>query len=693
MRRLTRILVPAAVALIGSFTGVVLLASGPAAAHEERDPAPLPGGTVPQYRASASTALLVCGTDAADLNRRIAAFPADLKTADTALFAQCQKSGYRSLQAAVDAVNQPNVTIKMLPGLYQETPSLTTPSAKCANLPARVAQTGYQVLTWPQQQACPNLQNLVAIQGKTNLQIEGTGIDPSDVVIDAQYRKLMAVRADRSPGLYLRNLTAEHATSTAVYIMESDGFAVDRVIGRWNLEDGIDAYADDHGVITTCETYGNGYAGVGVEATPEPDNRYTVDVHDCNSHANLIGFAGIGGNHVHVHDNTFVGNATGLALVSVAPGSHTGLPQNHATVERNAIGDNNADFYRFLRDGTCAKPVGQRGDDAVCPLAGVPVGAGVVNAGGDDNVFRGNWVYGNSTYGFASWWTPGHLRGDGRVVAQFDTTNRNRYLDNTLGAGKAGGADQNGLDFWWDGQGAGSCWQRTTGTTAVPRTLPACDADGNPSQLTPDRFLGEPLAALQVYVCSRFDPSAGAAPVDCSWYGASGLGRIDVKWALGSAVLIGLLSLLVWARLLSGRNSGLSLLGLLLVLAGLATGGYAMLRPSALSSAALWSPIGLALLGAGWIFLGIPMYRRGRGGLGGLTITLGVLALLGAVDTGLMMIPYLPVAPALLRVGLEVIWAPWTLWSGLRGRVLAGTGRTAPEPYDPLERFAHYLRS
>ncbi len=110
----------------------------------------------------------------------------------------------------------------------------------------------------------------------------------------------------------------------------------------------------------------------------------------------------------------------------------------------------------------CARPPAQRGADngTVCPTVGVPVGTGVVNAGGNDDLWRGNWVYGNSYAGFASWWVPGYLRSDQHVGAQFDTSHRNRYVDNTMGRGKDGQSAPNGMDFWWDGQGVGSCWQR-----------------------------------------------------------------------------------------------------------------------------------------------------------------------------------------------------------------------------------------
>src|SRR5207247_1321607 len=78
-------------------------------------------------------------------------------------------------------------------------------------------------------------------------------------------------------------------------------------------------------------------------------------------------------------------------------------------------------------------------------------------------------------------------------------------------------------------------------------------------------------------------------------------------------------------------------------------------------------PSGLALLGAGWLFIGVALRRRGRGGLGWLTIVLAVLALLGALDRGVFALPFVPFPPSVPRVLLEFVWVPWALVAALRG--------------------------
>ena len=50
-----------------------------------------------------------------------------------------------------------------------------------------------------------------------------------------------------------------------------------------------------------------------------------------------------------------------------------------------------------------------------------------------------------------------------------------------------------------------------------------------------------------------------------------------------------------------------------------------------------------------------------------LTIILGIISLLGAIDAGLWMLPWIPISPAWVLLLLEVIWLPWALVASLRG--------------------------
>jgi hypothetical protein len=676
MGRFTRALGLAIPAIVAA----LVLAPTPASAHDERDPIyPDGSGHVPAYRTDGPR-LLVCKTDASDFASRVAGFPAQLRERNLALFEACQRNGYRHLQEAVNNVRQPGTNILVLPGVYLEEPSVATPSGACASLEAPMSGNGlYQVLSFAQQLQCPNNQNLVAVLNKDDLQIEGTGAGAGDVVVDAQYQRLNAIRADRSDGFYLRNMTVQKTTFNAVYILETDGFVIDTVVGRWNDEYGFLTFADDHGLYTDCEGYGNGDSGIYPGAASDINrdrghdvDRYAIEIRRCYSHDNLLGYSGTAGDSVWAHDNVFTNNTAGVATDSAFP-DHPGMPQNHAKFERNVIGDNNEDYYRYVRDGTCAKPYAERGYEqgVVCPAVGLPPGTGIINPGGNYNVWRDNWIYGHSYAGFVTSWVPGFVRGDTGLADQFDTSHHNRYLDNKLGVSPTGESRPNRMDFWWDGQGRGSCWQDPA-AGSEPLALPACGSDELPAGLGVNRLVAEPAKTLKMYVCNEYSQADRRIPGNCDWYGASGLARIEVQFALGEALLLGVLLLGLWARRL--RRCVHGLVSLLVALGGLVVGVFG----TAYEATPL-TPIGLALLGLGGLGFGYALRRwGGRPALGWLTIALGAFALLGAGDRGLVMIPFIPVPPSLVRILIEFVWVPWALIAIVR----QGRPGEAPPPAD-----------
>ncbi|HEY8471746.1 MAG TPA: right-handed parallel beta-helix repeat-containing protein [Natronosporangium sp.] len=652
------------------------LTPGTALAHQEREVTfPDGRGSVPQYRTDGPQ-LLVCKTDFAAFEARIADYEPALRERNLALFEECQQNGYRHLQEAVDAAT-PGTRILVLPGVYQEEPSLEPPTGQCRNIDAPHATVGlshYQVLSFEQQVACPHEQNLVAVLGKRDLQIEGTGAGPEDVIIDAQYRKLNAIRADRADGFYLRNLTAQRTTFNAVYVMETDGFAIDTVVARWNDEYGFLVFANDHGLLSNCEGYGNGDAAIypGSASNINADaghevERYAVEITGCYGHHNLLGYSGTAGNSVWAHHNVFTENTAGVAMDSAFP-NHPGLPQNHALFEHNVIAFNNQDYYRYVRDGTCERPSAQRGYErgVVCPAVGLPVGTGVINPGGNYNIFRDNEIRGHEYTGFLTSWVPGFIRGATGLGEQFDTSHHNRFYDNAL--------RDNRIDFWWDGQGRGSCWQDAPHLVTEPRVLPVCGDDELPAGLPVGRLLPEPAKVLKLYVCNGYSLDDQVIPAGCDWYGATGLARIEVQAALAEAVLLGVLLLALWARWL--RRSRSAAVCLVIAVAGLVVGvlgaGY---EGSALT------PIGLALFGIGVGWLGLLLRDLGRSGFGWLTVALGAVGLLGAVDRGLAMIPFIPVPPSVVRLLLELVWVPWAVVLLVRPRRAsnaAPNGRPAP---------------
>lgn len=632
--------------------------ASPASAHDERPTRELDGkGSVPVYRTTGPT-LLVCKSDEVAFTQKIAGYPAALKAENERLWQECQANGYRHLQAAVDAVRQPGTNIKILPGIYYEEPSLEPPSEACQNTwntaPKGKVYESFPILTWDQQLGCPTLTNLVAVLGKKNLQIEGTGAHREDVIIDAQFKKLNTIRADNSDGVYFKNMTAQRSEFNAFYIIETDGFVVDDTLGRWNDEYGFLTFAVDHGLYTDCEGYGNGdsafYPGAASNINKDKGHdveRYAVEIRNCWGHHNLLGYSGTAGDSVWVHDSKFTDNTTGVATDSAFP-DHPGMPQNHAKFERNVIANNNTDYYKYILDGTCKKPFKDRGyeDGVVCPAVGLPVGGGIVNPGGNYNIWRDNWIYGNNYAGFVTSYVPAFVRNETEWEKQFDTSHHNRYVGNKMGIDENGNSKPNGLNFWWDGQGFDNCWTDMSETNI--RTLPSCGGVGT------HRYFGEVAATLKMLECADYSRGDQRIPSGCDWYGASGIQRVEVRDAAIGAILLALLAVgLYWRRL---RGSPGGLIGLIISLAGLAVG---VLGTHQMGS--IWHPLGLLLYGVGFVVLGRALRSAGTPRLGIATYVVAAFALLGAIDHALIMIPYIAVAPSFVRLLAEIVWGVWAL--------------------------------
>jgi len=501
--------------------GISLIGVGATAtaAHRERPTTfPSGAGSVPVYRTDGPY-LVVCKPDTPS---RLSGFPNALRATVMNLYRECQSRGYEHLQAAVDAVAVRGTRILMLPGRYLESPSLAALSRECEAIAAQA------LLSYEDQLACPHHDNIVAILGDgpdadtacdgrlCDLQLEGVGRTPADVVVDGRFKRRNVIRADRADGFYVRNITIQRSTSNALYIMETDGFVIDRTIGRWNGGYGFLTFTVDHGLYVDCEAYGNGDSGVYPGSAADLHGaRIAVEITRCKSHHNHLGLAGTAGNSLFVHDNDFYENSIGIALDSLFR-NHPGLPQDSSVFVGNRIFNNNQDYYRYWRDGTCLKPIEQRGieDGVVCPLNPAPFGTGIVLAGGNANRFEANWIWDNDRYGTMQFWVPAPLRGEDDPELLFDTSHGNHYVANRYGLTLDGEASPNGIDVWWDGEGADNCWDPSEALgvqlTGDPVFVPDCSAPSTFDFPDPAKF-----AALQA--CLDWRPW-NLTPVGCPWF-------------------------------------------------------------------------------------------------------------------------------------------------------------------------------
>jgi hypothetical protein len=485
-----------------------------------------------------------------------------LKRLNKIFFKKCK---YRNIQRAVFR-SRNNDRIVVMPGLYTEEPSRKKPKndPKCAKYRVK-SDKGANAASYQYQVRCPNDQSLIFVGGRSlsgkqppdpplqnrhgipdagpckrcNLQIEGSGASPDDVRIDgakdprrSQLRKQgtptkdVVLKADRADGFVLRNLTVAHAAEHAVYVHEADGYYLNRIKVLFNGEYGTLTFASDHGLTSDCEASGNGDSGVypggavdtgeqRVEAQPRLNQAITR----CDVHHNTLGYSGTMGNATHVYGNNFYDNSTGIATDSFFAGGHPGYPQDSAVFEKNRIYSNN--FNSFLKSSD------------VVPRVPVPVGTGLLIAGGNNDDVRGNRIWDNWRRGAMLIAVPDAVSDN---VGYGTTSNRNKFHDNVVGVAPNGSKLPNGVDFFWDQYpgNTNNCWFNNGNATTDPPApfMPTDCSNVSSGAFYPSRGaeLGGCAAALEFGSQTR--TGSGKAPEydekQCVWFqsppkpGASG---------------------------------------------------------------------------------------------------------------------------------------------------------------------------
>jgi hypothetical protein len=454
-----------------------------------------------------------------------------LRRLNAKLFARCH---YREIQPAVTA-SKNNDRVVVMPGLYTEPTARAKPTQDpaCAKYRVHSDSGDPGALSLAYQLHCPNDANLIAVIGRDvgpgqdpdpayedrhgipnlgpcircNLQIEGSGPSPDDVIIEAGnagagnggpsaagHKKDVGVHADRADGFVLRNVTIRHAREHDIYVMESDGYLLDRFKALYAGAYGVLTFVEDHGLMQNCDAAGAGdsglYPGAGAKTSAGrdtkiyPQARYSQEIRYCDSHHNAGGYSGTNGNAVHIHDNNFYDNALGFTTdVFTAPG-HPGFPQQGDLIENNNFYSNNFNPY-------------VKGSD-VEPFIPAPVGTGLWIAGGNDNIVRANRFWDNQRRGVMLFAAPdamvcGPVIGSTTPVPgcedlKVSTSYNNHFSANVMGVAPGGAVKRNGVDFWWDAfpGNTGNCWfgNRAAPGRAVttsPASLPDCAGGTNPA--------------------------------------------------------------------------------------------------------------------------------------------------------------------------------------------------------------------
>jgi hypothetical protein len=458
---------------------------------------------------------------------------------------------FEHIQQAVDAASSGD-RILIMPGVYREEPSRAVklndpkcmgegfweetgdghgekPEGQERTAVSQAREQGF-VPTYKFQATCPNARNLIAIIGdsledpdrvcdqKCGLQLIGTGRKARDVLIEGDRLKKDVIRADRADGIVIYNLTTEEGSFNNIDVVETNGFLIQKVVARWGKNYGVLTFTSDNGLYDKVEAYGNGDSGIYPGSGPEGGcKRYGIEIRNSESRGNVLGLSGTAGNGTWTHNTRFVDNAAGVINDSFASG-HPGMPQDCSKWTDNIIASNNFNPFEDSNERYCnSTPFEQRRQDVVCPQFQVPVGTGLALYGANRNIVEDNRIYDNWRSGIRLFYVPATIRGDDEPEKQFDTSNGNRFANNTMGIAPDGSDAFNGVDLVWDEQGIGNCWEgnrapASRGLTSQPELMPKCGNGGSRSTQP------NPETAGREVPCATWDPQENPDPPGCTWF-------------------------------------------------------------------------------------------------------------------------------------------------------------------------------
>jgi hypothetical protein len=286
-----------------------------------------------------------------------------------------------------------------------------------------------------------------------------------------------------------------------------------------------------------------------------------------------MGSSGTMGNAIHLVRNNFYDNATGVVVDSFYAGGHPGFPQDSAVFERNRIYSNNFNIYGPKSDVTSVTPV--------------PIGVGILIAGGDDNSVRDNQIFDNWRRGAMLIAVPDAISCAPSVDTKIPactprgastTSTGNHYTGNVMS--RDGGTPKpNGVDFWWDQfpTNSGNCFYPNTGSDGTPNSItgdpapppnPGTNSTGSlPENCTPDQAgtgTGDPAKEAMLFSCAGNSDAGNYDPTTCDWFqeparpGTQAAARQNAQNRATSESLIGRVGIPNACTLLGGEGGTLT---------------------------------------------------------------------------------------------------------------------------------------
>jgi hypothetical protein len=319
---------------------------------------------------------------------------------------------------------------------------------------------------------------LVRKAAKRYISLIGDVKHPGKVVLDGDGKRQNGVLVDGANNVTVRGFSARDYRANGFFVVNVTGYTLRDLIATHVGTYGIYAFNSIGGLMADDTASQNNDGGFYIGQTPVQAKPVRTIARNLTSFENVLGWSGTNMRYVTISKSSFYNN--GLGIVPNALDSEKFAPAEDNVITDNDVFWNNFNYYRgapfMVRPGATGE------------LA-YPPGLGVLLYGGHRNQVTGNRIFGNYLGGAAMVEAVTLQQADAKDLMG------NQITNNAFGKG---GADLNGRDILYDGNGAGNC---VSGNTGLQVTVPA-------DQST---FAACPFSAANTYNADAFNEMVAPA--------------------------------------------------------------------------------------------------------------------------------------------------------------------------------------
>ncbi|HLM49371.1 MAG TPA: hypothetical protein VK279_02395 [Solirubrobacteraceae bacterium] len=332
----------------------------------------------------------------------------------------------------------------------------------------------------------------VIIRGarKNGISLTGSAGKPESVLLEGKGVSggpgQNGVRIDGADDVSVRGFKAQNFKGNGFFVTNADDYSFRNLIAVKSGAYGLYAFNARGGEMLDSEAYYFSDAGTYVGQTPPQARPKRTRLAGLKMWGSAQGFSGQNMRYVTITDSDWYNNGLGLSFTSRDSEKYT--PEEDNVLSGNRIFLNNFNSY-------VGTPVfGVPRNEFVGGFT-FPVGVGLLLYGGFDNRIENNQIFGHYAGGIGMLnsleYDPGKCSG---CRPESEVLKRNTVTGNSFGNG---GANPNGRDIAYTGQGVGNCIADNPGaTTNLPANNSTLTCDGPTVPNTEDpSVLGDLIVA------------------------------------------------------------------------------------------------------------------------------------------------------------------------------------------------------